>query len=73
MLQHIWPPLHPDKNIRKHMYKAYSLLSISKLCFIAMPMCLKYGTNAIGANIMNAPLYFLGYGAINILNVIVDG
>ena len=57
------------------MYKAYSLLSISKICFIAMPMCLKYGTNAMtkGANVMNAPWYFLGYGALNLLNVIVDG
>ena len=57
------------------MYQAYSLLSISKICFIAMPICLKYGTNAMtkGANIMNAPWYFLGYGALNLLNVVVDG
>ena len=45
------------------------------MCFIAMPICLKYGTNAMtkGANIMYAPWYFLGYGALNLLNVVVDG
>lgn len=64
-----------SKTVNRNIWTSYFLLIASKTCLFGVPLCLKYGVNAISslATAKIAPLYFLAYGLLNIGLAFVDG
>jgi len=63
-----------DPHLNRHLMTMYGLLALSKSCFLAMPLCMKYGINMLTnqSTVLNSISYFLAYGALNTIGSVSD-